>query len=424
MTALDLVTAGDLCRFIDASPSPFHVVESVADRLAAAGFSRASEQTSLPGAGAHYLQRGGSLVAWRARAKFRSFRIIGAHTDSPNLRLKPRPDVLRSGFRQLGVEIYGGVLLNSWLDRDLGLSGRVAVRSPSGVDLRLFLLDRPVLRVPQLAIHLDRDVNDKGLVLNRQMHLSPFWASEDIDDASVREVVAAELGVAAEDILSWELMVHPIDPARLSGLREEFVSAPRLDNQLSCWAGTHALIGAAAGESSAQVLVLFDHEEVGSASGQGADGAYLGSVLERLAVACGVDREGYLTALANSFCVSADNAHATNPNYADRHEPNHTIALNAGPVLKINSNLRYATDAATAATFVSICAGVDVPLQHFVTRTDLACGSTIGPLTAAALGIQTVDIGAPQLAMHSARELCGAADPPLLAKALTAFLGH
>ena len=424
MVASDLLTAADLCGFIDSSPSPFHVVRTVAERLLAAGFSPALESEPLPGAGAHFVVRGGSIVAWRAPPRLSFFRIVGAHTDSPNLRLKPHADVVRAGFRLLGVEIYGGVLLNSWLDRDLGLSGRVAVRSSTGVDVRLLVIDRPILRVPQLAIHLDREVNEKGLVLNRQTNLAPLWASEGAENVSVAAVVAEELGVEAGDILSWELMVHPLEPSRLAGLRAEFVSAPRLDNQLSCWAATKALIDSGPHDQCTNVMVLFDHEEVGSASSQGADGAYLGSVLERLALACGADRAGYLTALANSLCVSADNAHATNPNYADRHEPNHTIALNGGPVLKVNSNLRYATDAATSAAFATICVDAGVPLQRFVNRTDLACGSTIGPLTAAALGIPTVDVGAPQLAMHSARELCGAADPPLLAKALTAFFGH
>ena len=420
----DLSAARDLCTFIDASPSPYHVVATVADRLRAAGFAAASEAGPLPGPGAHYLARGGSLVAWRAAERVERFRLVGAHTDSPNLRIKPRPDLTRAGCRQLGVEVYGGVLLNSWLDRDLGLSGRVTTTSG---EVRLLHLDRALLRIPQLAIHLDREVNEKGLVLNRQQHLAPLWALDGGDGITFVEVVAKELGVAADEIIAWDVMVHPVDPSRLLGLDDDLVSAPRIDNQLSCWAATRAIAGPDCGPDRlpagvAQVVVLFDHEEVGSTSERGAAGGFLGSVLERVAAACGLDRAGYLGALARSICMSADCAHATNPNYADRHEPGHTIALNGGVVVKANANLRYATDAPTAAVAVKACRDADVPLQWFVNRTDLACGSTIGPLTAAALGIATVDVGAPQLAMHSARELCGSADPAYLAAMLRAYL--
>lgn len=437
---VDRVPARDLCAFIDASPSPYHVVATVAARLEAAGFTAASEAGPLPGPGAHYLARGGSLVAWRAPERIDRFRLVGAHTDSPNLRIKPRPDLSRAGCRQLGVEVYGGVLLNSWLDRDLGLSGRVVTATG---DVRLLRIDRPLLRIPQLAIHLDREVNEKGLVLNRQQHLAPLWAlrgaggadgAGDGDEAGFVEVIAKELGLAADDVVAWDVMVHPVEPSRLVGLDEELVSAPRIDNQLSCWAATTALAGDAPGtgdgdgigggerDGIARVVVLFDHEEVGSTSERGAAGGFLGSVLERVGAACGLDRAGYLGALAASICVSADGAHATNPNYADRHEPGHTIALDGGVVIKANANLRYATEAPTAAVVVAACREAGVPMQWFVNRTDLACGSTIGPLTAAALGIATVDVGAPQLAMHSARELCGSADPAYLAAMLRAYL--
>jgi aspartyl aminopeptidase len=435
-----LALADDLCAFIAASPSPYHCVETVAGRLIAAGFSAPEDTTAGPGCG--IVVRGGTVVAWRAPQRPSAFRIVGAHTDSPNLRIKPQPDTGKAGFRQLGVEVYGGPLLNSWLDRDLGVCGRATVAAsgagpagglgagPAGrTDERLFRIDHPLLRIPQLAIHLDREINDKGLLLNKQQHLAPFWAlgSGDPGAAGFAAVVAETLGCAAGDVLAWDAMVHPLEPPRVVGLNDEFVSAPRIDNQLSCWAGTEALLRVAAGGDDvgpggvAQVLVLFDHEEVGSTSDRGADGAFLGSVLERVAAGSGLDRAAYLEALAASQCVSADCAHATNPNYADRHEPDHQISLNGGPVIKANANLRYATDAATAAVFVEACRRAGVPHQWFVNRTDLACGSTIGPLTAAALGIPTVDVGAPQLAMHSARELCGADDPAYLAAALESF---
>jgi aspartyl aminopeptidase len=283
-------------------------------------------------------------------------------------------------------------------------------------------IDEPLLRVPQLAIHLDREINDKGLLLNRQQHLAPIWALEDdATEGGFVELLAQELKVDAADVIAWDVMAHTVEPARVAGAGGAFISAPRIDNQLSCYAGTEALTGAEVRDDRVAVLVLFDHEEVGSASDRGADGAFLASLLERLWLACGGGRADYLAALANGACVSADCAHATNPNYADRHEPAHTIALNAGPVLKVNANQRYATNAETAAIFVAACETADVPLQRFVNRTDLACGSTIGPLTASALGIPTVDVGAPQLAMHSARELAGSRDVGYLVAALGAY---
>jgi aspartyl aminopeptidase len=425
-----------LIAFVDASPTPFHVCRTAAERLVAAGAVEADERLPLPVGGVHLLIRGGTLIAWRApvdggASEATSYRIVAAHTDSPNLRIKPRPDVRRAGLHQLGVEVYGAPLLNSWLDRDLGLAGRVAVRTADAAATRLFRIDRPLLRIPQLAIHLDRDIGTSGLVLDRQQHLSPFWA---LDAAGAGEgtdsggdfagVLAAEVGAEPGDLIGWDAMVFPVEPSRLVGLHEEFVSAPRLDNQLSCWAGVSAFAARAghpAEPGVIEVLVLFDHEEVGSASDRGAAGGFLGNVLERIGAAAGLDRTGFLAALARSILVSSDGSHATNPNYAERHEPQHWIRLDGGPVLKINANLRYATDAPTAAVFAEACARAGVPLQRFVNRTDLPCGSTIGPLSAAALGVPTVDVGAPQLAMHSARELCGATGTGQLARALQAF---
>lgn len=421
-------TAQELIAFIDASPSPYHAAETAAVLLEAAGFRRAAPGAVPDGAAGAVHVDGGSLVAWRGPRRVgpsTTFRLIGAHTDSPNLRIKPRPDRQRAGLAQLGVEVYGGALLNSWLDRDLGLSGRVAVRSGTGPALRLFRIDEPLLRIPQLAIHLDREINEKGLLLNKQQHLAPMWASTGpggIGATAFAAVLADAVGADAADVLAWDAMVHPLEPSRIVGLRKEFVSAPRIDNQLSCFAAASALAGEAPDPDVVAVVALFDHEEVGSTSERGAAGAFLASVLERIWLAGGGDRAGYLRAMAEGCCVSADCAHATNPNYVDRHEPDHLIALNGGPVLKINANLRYASDAASSARWVDACARAGVALQRFVNRTDLACGSTIGPLTAAALAIPTVDVGAPQLAMHSARELCGVADVAALRDGIAAFL--
>lgn len=415
----------DLFDFIDSSPSPYHAVATACARLGAAGFVELDEREAWDtGAGNWYLRRGGSVVAWSTAGETptEGFRIVGAHTDSPNLRIKPQPDTGSAGYRQLGVEVYGGVLLNSWLDRDLGLSGRVTTRVADGVETKLIRIDEPILRIPQLAIHLNREIRDKGLNLNSQSHMAPVWGLGDVDPELFRRTIAEAASIDAGDILSWDLMCHDLTPSALVGLEKEFIAAPRIDNQLSCWAALDALVAADQAATTAMVC-LFDHEEVGSTSSVGADSALLPTILERIVLAAGGTRDDFFRAMAKTLCVSADGAHATHPNYADRHEPNHTIALNAGPVIKINSNQRYATTSMSHGAFLLACEEADVPHQKFVTRTDLACGSTIGPVTSARLGVSTVDVGAPQLAMHSSRETAGAHDAPMFAKALTAFFG-
>lgn len=421
------VTDG-LIAFIDGAPSPFHACALAAESLVRAGFGQLDETDHWPdGAGRNHLVRDGSLIAWATPEGWTpedGFRLVGAHTDSPNLRIKPRPDTGRAGFRQLGVEVYGGALLNSWLDRDLGLSGRVALRGGDGPDLRLFRDDRALLRVPQLAIHLDRDLNERGLKLDKQTHLAPVWSLGGPDPGHFTRYLAEQVGSAPDDVLGWDVMAHDITPSTVAGLHGEFVSAPRIDNLASCHAAVTALTQLTddAPAEHAAVVCLYDHEEVGSVSSSGADGVFLGTALERIVGTAGGDREAFHRALAASVCVSADGAHATNPNYVERHEPDHHIALNEGPALKLNANQRYATDARGSAVFEGACAEAGVPLQRFVSRSNLPCGSTIGPVNAARLGVTTIDVGLPQLAMHSARELCGSADPALLVAALTAFL--
>lgn len=418
--APDLDFARSMCSFIDASPTPYHVVKTAVEKLESEGFGAIDEVGPWPGPGRWFVRRGGALVAWvdADAAAFDGFAIVGAHTDSPNLRIKPQPDAGRAGLKQLGVEVYGGVLLNSWLDRDLGIAGRVFVRDDQLTKERLVHIDRPVVRLPQLAIHLDRGVND-GLKLNAQTHMSPVWGIGASTPGAFAAFLADELDVAPDDVISWDLMLHDTAPSLLTGPDLEFVSAPRLDNQLSCFVAMESLMRVADHAKSAVPMVaLFDHEEVGSASSSGATSPLLRSIIERSVVARGGETEELHRALAASLVVSCDNAHATHPNYADRHEPDHQIALNAGPVIKINANERYATEAATAAAFQLVCEHAGVPFQKFVNRTDLACGSTIGPLTAAALGVATVDVGCPQLAMHSIRELSGSHDPSYLHGAL------
>lgn len=430
--AIDIDTeAQGLIDFVDASPTSFHACAEAAARLTEAGYTEVFESEPFPSApGAHFLIRGGSLIGWDTRGAYAAglgpaagFRVVGAHTDSPNLRIKPNPDHLKAGWQSLGVEVYGGPLLNSWLDRDLGLAGRVAVRGAGRgtVETRLFHDTTPLLRVAQLAIHLDREQNE-GLTLNRQQHLEPLWGLGDTP-GDFRRYLSEQVGVPAADLLGWDVMTHPVEPSRRLGRRSELIAAPRLDNLGTSYAGVRALVEAARTEPRlVPVLVLFDHEEVGSQSERGAMSTLLPSVLERLVLAGGGSREDYWRALASTVIASGDMAHATHPNYADRHEPLHHIAVNGGPVLKINSNLRYATDSLGEAAFRLACEQAGVPMQSFVVRTDLPCGSTVGPMTSALTGATTVDFGAPLLSMHSARELGGAQDPAMYVAALAAFL--
>lgn len=415
---MTIAPAAELCTFVDRSPTPFHVCETVAAELEAAGYVRVREQDAWPTEnGRHYLIRGGSLVAWSTGASevaSDGFRVVGGHTDSPNLRLKQRHDLAPQGLGVVALEPYGGAWLNSWLDRDLGIAGRLALRD--GTETLVHIAE-PVLRVPQLAIHLSAE--RKGVELDPQRHLNAIWST---GPGEFLEHIGERAGVARQDILGFELMTHDTAPSALTGARAELVSAPRLDNQVTCFAGLRALLDASPAPGVRQVLAIFDHEEVGSTSERGAQSDLLTTVLERIVLAAGGSRDDYHRAIAASVCVSGDMAHATHPSYAERHEPLHHIATGGGPVLKVNTNLRYATDAPGAAIFAIACEQAGVPLQRYEHRADLPCGSTIGPLSAARTGMLTVDVGAPQLAMHSARELMGAADVDTYARALSAFL--
>lgn len=416
-------SAQGLCDFIGASPSPFHVCATVAARLIAAGYTELSEAEHWPSEpGRYFTVRAGSLVAWNSEGADGPFRIIGAHTDSPNLRVKQHPDRVVAGWRVVALEPYGGAWLNSWLDRDLGISGRLSVRADDadgGIAHQLVRIDEPILRVPQLAIHLAED--RKSLTLDPQRHVNAVWGVGDTAQSFVG-YVAERAGVAPSDVLAVDLMTHDLTPATVIGADASLLSAPRLDNQASCYAGLEALLATEQAGPYLPVLVVFDHEEVGSSSDHGAQSDLLGTVLERIVLAAGGSREDYLRRLPASLLASADMAHATHPNYPERHEPSHPIAVNAGPVLKVHPNLRYATDGRTAAAFALACRQAGVTLQRYEHRADLPCGSTIGPLTSARTGIPTVDVGAAQLAMHSARELMGAHDVSAYAAAMHAFL--
>ncbi|MGV0777167.1 M18 family aminopeptidase [Mycolicibacterium elephantis] len=410
-----------LCEFIDASPSPYHVCATVAERLRAAGFRELSEEDAWPTEGRFFSVRAGSLIAWQTGAPGLPFRIVGAHTDSPNLRVKQHPDRVVAGWRVVALQPYGGAWLNSWLDRDLGVSGRLSVYEGDRLVHSLVRIDEPILRVPQLAIHLAED--RKAVALDPQRHVNAVWGVGGAP-RSFLGYVAQRAGIDPADVLGADLMTHDLTPARLIGADGELLSAPRLDNQASCYAGLEAFLAAAESGSRGYlpVLVLFDHEEVGSQSAHGAQSDLLLTVLERITLSEGGGREEFLRRLPGSMVASGDMAHATHPNYPERHEPGHLIEVNAGPVLKVQPNLRYATDRRTAAAFALACAQAGVPLQRYEHRADLPCGSTIGPMTSARTGIPTVDVGAPQLAMHSAREVMGAEDVAAYSAALQAFL--
>ncbi|MFH9672587.1 M18 family aminopeptidase [Streptomyces sp. NPDC017405] len=420
----------DLMSFLAASPSPYHAVANTAERLEKAGFRQVAETDAWDavanGHGGRYVLRGGAIVAWyvpEGAEPHTPFHIIGAHTDSPSLRVKPRPDTGAHGWRQVAVEIYGGPLLNSWLDRDLGLAGRLTLRDGSTV---LVNVDRPLLRVPQLAIHLDRSVGTEGLKLDKQRHLQPVWGlGDEVRDGDLIAFLEQEAGLTAGSVTGWDLMTHPVEPPAYLGRDRDLVAGPRMDNLLSVHAGAAALTAVAASGAPLgriPVLAAFDHEENGSQSDTGADGPLLGSVLERSVFARGGSFEDRARAFAGTVCLSSDTGHAVHPNYAERHDPTHHPRVNGGPILKVNVNNRYATDGSGRAVFAAACEKAGVPFQSFVSNNSMPCGTTIGPITAARHGIRTVDIGVAILSMHSVRELCGADDPFLLANALTAFL--
>ncbi|WP_272992054.1 M18 family aminopeptidase [Porticoccus hydrocarbonoclasticus] len=419
-----------LLDFIYQSPTPFHAVKNMREILEAGGFTRLPEETDWdiqPGGRYYTVRNGSSLIAFIAghqSALESGIRLVGAHTDSPCLKVKPKPELNRQGYFQLGVEVYGGALLNPWFDRDLSIAGRLVFESGEGsLDQTLIDLKRPVAVIPSLAIHLDRDANNERKV-NPQTDIPPLLFRD--PDKSVTDFfkfLAKELSSSGDlpekaRILDHELYLYDCQKPALTGMQSEFISGARLDNLLSCFTGVQALLEA--GDQVSCMLVCNDHEEVGSTSACGANGPMLQSVLQRL-----YPDPGLLTrVMRQSLLVSADNAHGIHPNFADRHDSNHGPRLNEGPVIKINANQRYATNSISAAMFRHLCEKEGVAVQTFVNRTDLSCGSTIGPITAAMIGVQTLDVGVPTFAMHSIREMAGADDAFNLYRALRAFYNH
>ncbi|MCY4148139.1 MAG: M18 family aminopeptidase [Gammaproteobacteria bacterium] len=418
----------DLLGFLADSPTPFHAVKNISRKLELAGFKRLEEAKAwnIEQPGDYYVTRNdSSLIAMRLNqvSGDAGFRMVGAHTDSPCLKVKPRATQCRNGYVMLAVEVYGGALLNPWFDRDLGLAGRINIKTSTGtITSRLLRTDRPVAFIPSLAIHLDRSANE-GRSIDRQNHLPAVLMRTDDDHHDFAGLLKtwlikedSELDI--DCILSFELSLYDCQPPALVGLDDEFIASARLDNLLSCHAATEALIDSTSDVN--RMIVLNDHEEVGSASTSGAAGPFLESVLSRLCR----DHEILGRSLEHSMLISADNAHAVHPNYADRHEPDHRPLMNAGPVIKINHNQNYATNSESEALFRVVCEANDIDYQSFVMRSDLGCGSTIGPITATRVGVRTVDIGVAQLGMHSIRELAGVNDQVDLVAALRGFFDY
>ncbi|MGB3212645.1 MAG: M18 family aminopeptidase [Desulforhopalus sp.] len=418
----------NLFSFLSSSPTPFHAVDEIERTLTLHGFIKLQENEhwQLEKGCSYFLVRENSaaiaFTIGTGEEREQGFRILAAHTDSPCLQIKPQPDLKTGSYHQLGVEVYGGSLLGSWFDRDLSLAGRAVCELTDG-SLAVFLVDfeRPMLTIPSIAIHFNREAND-GNKINKQKHLPPLIAqSVNSQLSDFKSHLLAQLKLqypktAFKKTLAYDLFCYDVNGPVHLGINDEFISSARLDNLLSCHVGTTAL--ARADRTRNNFLLCANHEENGSTSATGAQGSFIDSVFERILP----DPEGRRIAFSNSFLISMDNAHAAHPNYMDKMEPTHEIHLNKGPVIKLNANQRYATNSLSAAAYKNICKEAKIFPQEFVMRSDLPCGSTIGPMTAARLGIRTIDVGAPSLAMHSIRELTGSADPFLLYQTILQFL--
>jgi aspartyl aminopeptidase len=417
----------ELCDFISRATTPFHAVAELSRHLEAGGFTRLGEEgvAGLQPGGRYYLTRNDSsiiaFVCGRESPPVEGMRMVGAHTDSPCLMVKPSPEMLRNSYFQLGVQKYGGVLLNPWFDRDLSLAGRVSFQCGDG-QLRTALIDfrEAIATIPSLAIHLDREANTSRTV-NPQTDVVPILFQQAGEDpADFRSLIKARLleeqpDCNVQQVLDYELGFYDTQPPAVIGLQQEFIASARLDNLLSCFVGLRSLLQSDGAVSS--LLVCNDHEEVGSLSTAGAQGPMLSSLLKRLAGS----EQAYAELVERSLMISADNSHAIHPNFADKHDDNHGPLMNHGPVIKVNASQRYASNSETSGFFRMLAAAEDVPVQSFVVRSDMGCGSTIGPITAGGTGIRTIDVGAPTLGMHSIRETAGTRDAWDLSRVLLRF---
>lgn len=414
----------DLIDFLNASPTPFHTTSIMVERLEKAGYQALNEADSwsLQAGGKYYVTRNqSSIIAFALGKPENGFRMVGAHTDSPCPKVKPNAAISKHSYLQLGVETYGGMLLNTWFDRDLSLAGRIQyLDKDNKLCSQLINFKKPVAIIPSLAIHLDRDAN-KNRSINPQTDIPPILCQLAADEKAdlhslLKEQLKKEGHNDCEQIIEYDLSFYDTQSAAVIGLRDDFIASARLDNLLSCYVGMQALIDHKSGDATA-LLVCNDHEEVGSLSTTGAQGPFLKSVMERITGA----GENFSRAIERSMLISADNAHGVHPNFESKHDGNHQPKLNQGAVIKVNANQRYASTDQSAAIYQCLCKETGNKVQHFVTRTDLACGSTIGPLTSGQLGVRTLDLGLPTFGMHSIRELAGSEDSYALSKTLAKF---
>lgn len=412
--------AQELVDFLYDSPSAFHAVENVKEDLVKAGFSELKEEAkwNLEKGGKYFTTKNGSaliaFVVGNGEIEENGFKLIGAHTDSPGFRIKPKAEmVVEDTYVRLNTEVYGGPILSTWFDRPLSLAGRVTLKSENPLEPKIELLNikRPIMIIPNLSIHMNRTINE-GYAYNKQKDTLPLLSlvNENLEKGNyLMNLIAEELKVAKEEIIDFDLFLYEFEKGCIMGLNEEFISSGRLDDLQNVHAGIEAIKNAAV-TNGTNVMICYDNEEVGSATKQGADSDMLANILERIILCLGKGREDFFRTLAKSFIISADNAHALHPNYPEKHDPTNRPMINKGPVIKVNANQAYTTDAESSAVYEMICMKAGVPYQKFVNRSDVRGGSTIGPINSTHLNIRSVDMGTPQFAMHSIREFAGVED--------------
>ncbi len=416
----------DMMKFLDEAKTPYHAVKVSVDKLEEAGFERLhlNKKFEIRKGRGYYIEYGTALIAFRVYTKADGYQIIGSHTDSPAMMIKPKAVIKDNGYVKLNTEIYGGPILNTWLDRPLSIGGRVILRSGNAMEPTEVLIDfeKPVAIIPNLAIHLNREIN-KGIELNRQKDMLPLvsLSGDFIGEDHLIHKIAEYLSIEKQGILDYELYVYDPQPSTFVGFNDEFISAPRIDNLAMLHASLHALLETEKTGTGIKMIVSFDNEEVGSMSKLGADSTILSDALERIDLALGLSKEEHMINIEKSFMISADMAHAVHPNSPEKHDPTNRPKLNAGPVIKLSSNKRYTTDSYSSAVFKNLCEKASAPYQTFVNPSDQTGGSTIGPISSAHLSIKSVDIGNPMLSMHSVRELCGSDDQFYLSKILYKF---
>ena len=421
----------DLFTFLEKSPTAPHSVITIKNILDSKGFIEINEKDSwkLNSGDKFYTIRANTAIIAGIIGKKKiidtGFHVIGAHTDSPGFRIKSNSVYEKEGFIQLGVEIYGGPLLATWTDRDLTLAGKIVILENDKLTTKLWKSLKTLVRIPQVAIHMDREVNDKGLILDKEKHLPPvigLVGDKPFTKENLVELIANDLNLSAKDIVEFELEIVDTQAPAFSGINDDFFVSGRIDNLMMCHAGITSLISLENTPNNTILISLFDAEEIGSSTINGGGSPYLGNVMERLALTQGLDREGYLRAISKSFVLSADGAHAAHPNYMNNYEDHHVCHLNKGLVIKLNAKQRYASTPETTATIELLAKKAGIPTQKYIHRVDKPCGSTIGPITATRYGIRTADIGHSMIAMHSIREMAGSADQYYIIEFMKEFM--